>query len=102
MEIIKFTTRLCAEEKETILVYDNVDKVWYMDTTVPKHFNKAKKQGWTQTSEFVYEDGSVCGGAFLAPEKAITLRNPNKKRVMSDKQMKNLHRNDEDDEGDED
>lgn len=102
MEIIKMTSRLSAEERETVLVYDNIDKVWRMDSTVPKHFNKAKRQGWTQTAEFVYEDGAVCGGAFEAPATAITIRNPNKKRVMSEEQMKNLHRHDNEDEDDED
>ena len=98
METIKFTSRLSAEERETVLVYDNVDKVWRMDSTVPKHFNKAKKQQWTQTAEFVYEDGSVCGGAFEAPARAITIRSTEKKQ-MSEKQLNNLHDNeDEDDE----
>ena len=95
METIKLTTRLSAEERETVLVYDNIDKKWFMDTTVPKHANKAKKQGWTQTSEFVYEDGTVCGGAFEAPARAITIRNAEKKQ-MSEKQMGNLFGDDED------
>jgi hypothetical protein len=30
------------------------------------------------------------GGVFVAPESAVSLRNPNKKRVMSEKQMSNL------------
>lgn len=98
METIKLTSKLSAEERETVLVYDNVDKVWRMDSTVPKHFNKAKKQQWTQTAEFVYEDGSVCGGAFEAPARAITIRSTEKKQ-MSEKQLGNLHDNeDEDDE----
>lgn len=90
METIKVTTRLSTEERETVLVYDNVSKVWTMDTTLPKHCNKAKKQGWTQTAEFVYDDGSVCGGVFVVPEKAVSFRNPKIKRVMSEKQMMNL------------
>ena len=105
MKTIMINTKLTIEERETVLTYDSVDKVWYADTTVPKHVNKAKKQGWTQTAEYVYEDGAVCGGAFVVPEKAITFRNPNKKRVMSEKQMKNLlggAEKDEDDEEDED
>ena len=96
MEIIKLTTRLSTEERETVLVYDNIDKVWRMDTTIPKHLNKAKKQGWVQTTEFVYEDGTVCGGVFEAPARAITIRSPEKKQ-MSEKQLKNLH-NDEEEE----
>lgn len=96
METIKVTTRLSAEERETVLVYDNIDKKWLMDSTVPKHFNKAKKQGWVQISEFVYDDGTVCGGAFEAPARAITIRNTEKKQ-MSEKQMGNLPSNDDED-----
>lgn len=97
METIKVNTRLSTEERETVLVYDNVDKVWLMDSTIPKHCNKAKKQGWTQTTEYVYEDGTVCGGAFTAPARAITIRSAEKKQ-MSEKQMNNLRGDDEDDE----
>ena len=102
METIKVTTRLSTEERETVVVYDNIDKKWHVDTTLAKHMNKFKKQGWTQIVEYVYEDGSVVGGAFVAPEKGITIRNPNKKRVMNELQMKNLHRHDDEDEDDED
>jgi hypothetical protein len=102
MEIINVMTKLSVEERETVLVYDNIDKVWRMDSTIPKHFNKAKKQGWKQITEFVYDDGTVCGGAFEAPEKAITIRDPNKKRVMSELQMQNLHKRDKEDSDDED
>lgn len=102
MEIIKVNNRLSVEERETVIVYGNIDKKWRVDTTLPKHVNRFKKQGWTQTVEYVYEDGSVCGGAFEGEEKSITIRNPNKKRVMSELQMGNLHRNDEEDEDRED
>jgi hypothetical protein len=97
MEIIKVTTRLSAEERETILNYDNVDKVWLMDSTVPKHFNRALKQGWTPTAKYIYEDGTVCGMALTAPARAITIRNTEKKK-MSDKQLGNLLSDDEDEE----
>ena len=98
MDTIKVTTRLSSEERETVLVYDNIDKVWRMDSTVPKHFNKALKQGWTPDIQYVYEDGTVCGMALTAPARAITIRNTTKKQ-MSDKQLGNLH--DNEDEGDE-
>ena len=97
METIKITTRLSTEERETVLVYDNADKVWHMDSTVSKHANKAKKQGWTQIAEYVYEDGTVCGGVFEAPARAITIRNAEKKQ-MTEKQMGNLVGDEEDDE----
>ena len=101
METIKVNTRLSTDERETVLVYNYSTKRWYADTTIPKHVNKFKKQGWVQTTEYVYEDGSVCGGAFAGEEKAVTIRNPNKKRVMSDKQMQNLHQHDDDEDDEE-
>ena len=101
MKTIKINNKLSNEERETVLVYDNTEKKWRVDTTLNKHVNKFKKQGWTQTVEYVYEDGSVCGGVFEGSEKAITIRNPNKKRVMSELQMNNLHGHD-DNEDDED
>ncbi len=101
MEIIKVNTRLAAEERETVLIYDAAEKVWTMDTSVPKHFRKALKQGWTPKVQYVYDDGTVCAMVLAAPEKAITIRNPSKTRVMSEKQMNNLHGHEDDDEDDE-
>ena len=100
METIKVTSRLSAEERETVLVYDNVGKCWFMDSTVPKHFNKAIKQGWEPTTKYVYEDGAVCGMALTAPARAITIRNVEKKQ-MTDKQLENLFNNDDEEEDDE-
>lgn len=103
MEIIKVNTKLTNDERETILVYDNINKIWRMDSTVAKHFNKALRQEWTPITKYVYEDGVVCGMVLEAPAKALTIKNPNKKRVMSDKQMTNLHKRDdkEDDDNEE-
>jgi hypothetical protein len=96
METIKINSRLSLEERETVLVYSSVDKTWYVDTVVPKHMNKFKRQGWKQTAEYVYEDGSPCGGAFEGSERAITIRNAEKKQ-MSEKQMGNLVGDDDED-----
>jgi hypothetical protein len=97
MEVIKVRSRLSTDERETILNYDYATKTWSMDSTVPKHFNRALKQGWTPVEQLVYDDGTVCGMKLTASDKAITIRNPNKKRVMSEKQMGNLHGHDDED-----
>jgi hypothetical protein len=94
MEIIKLTTRLTAEEKETLLNYDFLNKTWTMDSTVPRHFHKALKQGWTPIRQYMYDDGTVCGMVLTASERAVTIRNVNKKQ-MSEKQMCNLLSDDE-------
>jgi hypothetical protein len=94
MQIVKIKERLTSEEKETLLLYDTIDKQWTMDTTVMKHYNKAKRQGWEQVKEFVYDDGAVCGGVFVASDRAVTIRNIDPKQ-MSDKQMCNLLQDDD-------
>lgn len=89
METIKVTNRLINEEKETTLAYDYIDKMWVMDSTIPKHFNKAIKQGWHPIRQYIYEDGTICGMTLTASERAITIRNTSKKQ-MSEKQLENL------------
>ena len=89
METIKVTTKLTKEERETMLSYDEFERVWTMDSTIPKHFRKALKQGWTPIRQYVYDDGSVCGMVLTASERAVTLRNTAKKQ-MSEKQLENL------------
>ena len=89
MKTIKVNSRITAEERETILHYDTINKTWTMDSTVPKHFNKALKQKWTLDTQYVYEDGTVCGMVLTAPARAITIRSTEKKQ-MSEKQMGNL------------
>ena len=97
MKTIKLPDRLTIEEKETIIMYDGIDRKWRDDTTFTKHMNKLLKQGWTQLKEYVYEDGTVCGGVFEGPERSITFRNTEKKQ-MSEKQMLNLLSDEDEDE----
>ena len=89
MEIIKVANRLTNEEKETILSYDSIDKTWNMYSTVPKHFRKALKQGWSLIKQYVYDDGTVCGMELVAQDRAVTIRSTTKKQ-MSEKQLENL------------
>ena len=90
MRIYHLLSRLSVDERETHFWIDGADddKV-VMDTTIMKDFNRAKKQGWTQIAEYLYSDGSVCGGCFEAPRRAISIRGVNK-RVMTEKQLENF------------
>lgn len=92
MKIIKVNGKLTPEERETQLNYDSIAKMWVMDSTVPKHFRKALKQGWTPVKQYIYEDGTVCGMVLTAAERAITIRSTIKKE-MSEEQLENLHKN---------
>lgn len=96
MKTTKVSVRMTNDERETVLQYSLSDKQWIMDSTIPKHFNKAKKQGWTPIEQFVYDDGQVCGMILSAPERAITIRST-EKRKMSDTQINNLLGDDEED-----
>ena len=93
MEVIKVNAKLTNEERETILNYDSITKSWIMDSTVPKHFHRAVKQGWIPIRQYVYDDDTVCGMVLKAPKRAVTIRNVEKKK-MSEKQMKNLSEED--------
>ena len=94
METIKVSTRLSNEEREVHLYFDPIDRVWVMDSFMPKYFRKAIKQGWTPIREYVYDDGMVCGMSLTAPERSISIRNTEKKQV-SEKQLAALNRNDD-------
>lgn len=96
MEIIKVTSRLSTDEREVLLSYDLSTKMWTMDSTVPKYFRKALKQGWTPVRQYVYDDGTVCGMVLTAPERSVTIRNTVKKQ-MSEAQMENLLDDDDED-----
>lgn len=86
--------KLTTEERETLLNYDPIEKVWIMESYIPKHFRRVIKQGWTPIRKYVYEDGTVCGMVFTAPERAITFRNVDKKQ-LSEKQLKALNADNE-------
>ena len=90
MKTYTLTSRLSVGERETHFWIDGAnDDMVVMDTTIPKDFNKAKKQGWTQIAEYLYSDGSVCGGCFEAPRRCISIRGMSK-RVMTEEQLENL------------
>ena len=93
LEIIKVNNQSTAEQKEVVLNHDYISKEWTMAATIPKYFRKGLKQGWIPIKKYVYDDGTVCGMVLRAPERAVTIRNVEKKK-MSEKQRKNLSEED--------
>jgi hypothetical protein len=83
-------TKFSNEEREVHLYFDPIEKTWTMDAFVPKYFRKAIKQGWTPIREYVYDDETVCGMSLTAPERSVSIRNVNKKK-LSEKQLNNLN-----------
>ena len=89
MKTIITLVKLTPEEREVLINIsaDENGKLWAeVDTTIQKYANKCIKQGWEQTSETRHTDGSWQGATFRAPATAISIRNPNAKRTMSDEQ----------------
>ena len=89
MKIITTPVKVTPEEREVLInIYPDEDgKLWAeIDTTIQKYANKCIKQGWEQTSETRHTDGSWQGATFRAPASAISIRNPNVKRTMSEEQ----------------
>lgn len=95
METIRVCgNKLINEEREVYAYLDPIEKQWLVDAFMPKYFRKLIKQGWTPVREYVYDDGTVCGMSLIAPERAVTFRNVDKKK-LSAKQLAALNADDE-------
>ena len=89
MKTTTINIKVTPEEREVLInIYPDEDgKLWAeIDTTIQKYANKCIKQGWEQISETRHTDGSWQGATFRAPASAISIRNPNAKRTMSEEQ----------------
>ena len=85
-------SKLSAAERESLfLISAEDDDVVLLDTTILKDYNRAKKRGWELTEEYVYEDGTVVGGKFTAPRRALSIRGVQAKQ-LSEKQKQNLEK----------
>lgn len=73
------------EEYEVCLVYDDYLNQWEAYTNIPKYKRKFEKQGWTLKKTDI-QKGKEIAWTFIAPENGISIRNPNKKRVVTDEQ----------------
>ena len=78
--------RLAKEERETILTYNEADGYWEIYTGVQSHIRKFDKLNYEVTNVDYYEDGTVAGKFYKVPKKAISFRDPSKKRNLTDEQ----------------
>ena len=81
----KITNKISIAERETHIYRD--DDGWTMDSTVPKDFNAALREGWTPVEQTVYDDGTVCGMILKAIPSAVTIRK-NAARIISEEQKR--------------
>lgn len=92
MKIKKINYTISQEERETLLRYDYLDQCWYVETSVPTHITKFKKQGWEIVSQTVNENGSVQVVEFKCDNpSSITIgKAEKKKRELTEEQRKLL------------
>lgn len=92
MKIKKINYTISQEERETLLRYDYLDKCWYVETSVPTHITKFKKQGWEIVSQTVNENGNVQVVEFKCDNpSSITIgQAEKKKRELTEEQRQKL------------
>lgn len=87
------TDKLSRDEREIVLVYNEGERVWYADTSIPKFWRRLEKKGWECINTQYYSDGTVCCKSFKgAPgsSKGVTITDPFKKRELTDEQRQKI------------
>lgn len=92
MYIKTISSNILNEEKETLLRYDYIEKCWYVDTSVPSHITKFKKQGWEIVSQTVNEQGVIQAVEFKCnnPSSISINKAEKRKKEMTEEQRKIL------------
>lgn len=78
------TGRLSQEEREVHIWLDDVDRKWKAEVSIGKYISKFQKAGWVEVRRDTYKDGSVAVVLFEAPEFAISIRKPTKRKVSEE------------------
>ena len=89
MKITKTDCKLSADEREVLInIYqDGESMVAEIDTSIAKYANKCRKQGWEETEQVQYTDGTWVSSVFKAPAKAISIGKAERsKRNFTDEQ----------------
>jgi hypothetical protein len=81
-------SKLTVYEREFYLNYNEFDKVWIAESSIPKFWRRLEKRNWICTGVQYYSDGSICSKTFTSNSpKGITITDPTKaKREMTEEQ----------------
>ena len=99
-EVFASNSKLTQAEREFILIYNELDRVWIAESSIPKFWRKLEKRNWTCTKVQYYSDGTICSKSFTSNSpKGITITDPTKaKKEMTEEQkqlaaerIKNMH-----------
>lgn len=90
LETLTTSTKPLAVEREmyTNTYQDEETGEWLveLETNISKYDNKCRKQGWIQKRVTYHTDGSWVSSAWVAPAKAISIRQafPNKREMSEE------------------
>ena len=92
MKINKINYSISQEERETLLRYDYLDECWYVETSIPTHITKFKKQGWEMVSQTINHLGNIQVVEFKCnnPSSVTIGKAEKKKRELTEEQRKLL------------
>lgn len=86
-ETFASTSKLTQAEREFYLIYNELDRVWIAESSIPKFWRKLEKKNWTCTGTQYYADGTICSKTFTSNSpKGINITDPTKKREMTEEQ----------------
>lgn len=80
--------KLTREERETIILYNEVDDEFIIDSSVQKHIRKFDKLGYECTDTRNYDDGTVEAKSYRVPVWAISFRSPVKRTVTEEQRQR--------------
>lgn len=81
--------KLTRAERETIIIYNELDDAYIIDSSVQKHIRRFDKLGYECTDTQLYDDGTMCSKQYKVPVCAISFRSP-VKRELTDEQREKL------------
>lgn len=81
--------KLHRDERETLIIFNEADNEYIIETTIFAHIRKFDKLGYEVVKEQKYSDGTIMSKEYKVPKFAITFRKP-VKRVVSEEQKKEL------------
>lgn len=79
--------KLTREERETLILYNEVDDEFIIDSSVQKHIRKFDKLGYECTDTRNYDDGTVCSKSYKVPVRSISFRSPEKRKVTEEQRQ---------------
>ena len=88
MKIKKISYTISQEERETLLRYDYLDQCWYVETSVPTHITKFKRQGWEIVSQTVNHLGNVQVVEFKCDNPSSIIIGKAEKKKLTEEQRK--------------